>query len=182
MKLDNKIIKALYESQVGVQDIDAAVKLNQTEQKSFFYIICEYGLHASNLAYLQEDDKSGEAFYFSDYYELEEYSNFELLRNGKLKLVIGKDSDGKPLTWENLLDSDNIPTSKYYVKRGMIGLQTFKTKKEAEDLIKNERFALEHFCGHDLLAPEDRYRKGVSYNFKVKEYTKDDFERDLKRL
>ena len=176
MKLNKNIIKALYESQVGAQ----AKELNQAEQKSFFYIICKYGLSASNLAYLQEDDKSDEAFYFFDYYELEENSNFELMRNGKIKLVIGKDSDGEPLTWENLLNSDNRSSSKY--ENNMIGLQTFKTKKEAEDLIKNERFALEHFCGRDLLAPEDRYRKGVTYNFKVKEYTKEDFERDLKRI
>ena len=179
MKLNKNIIKALYESQVGAQ----AKELNQAEQKSFFYIICKYGLSASNLAYLQEYDKSDFTFYFSDYYELEEYSNFELMRNGKLKLVIGEDSDGAPLTWENLLNSDNRSSSKYTIKPGsMIGLQIFKTKKEAEDLIKNEPFALEHFCGHNLLAPEDRYRKGVTYNFKVKEYTKEDFERDLKRI
>ena len=180
MKLNKNIIKALYESQVGTQ----AKKLNQAEQKSFFYIVCEFGLHASNLGYLQEYDKNADMqFYFSDADDLEEYSNFELTRDGELKLVIGEDFDGKPITWENLLNSDNKSSSKYTIKQGsMIGLQTFKTKKEAEDLIKNEQAEMKHCCGRELLDPEDRWRKEVSFNFKVKEYTKANFERDLERL
>jgi hypothetical protein len=194
MKLDNKIIKALYESQVGGQaDADKAKELNQAEQKSFFYITCEFGMYVSNWAYLNQYDKNAKfPFVFADVDILEDDSNFGITRDGKLKLVIGEDSDGEPITWENLLDSDDrssyVPIKrcrKYYVKRGvkrgMIGPQMFKTRKEAEDLIKNNEEQMET-CARYYIWNPDALRGGGSYIFGVKEYTKDDFERDLKRI
>lgn len=181
MKLDNKIIKALYESQVGGQgDGDTAKELNQAEQKSFFYIICEYGMYSSNWAYLDRYDKNASfPFAFSDADNLEGDSNFEITRDGKFKLAYEKDFDDEPLTWENLLDSDDRSSSKY--EWSMIGLQTFKTRKEAEDLIKNNEEQMEKCARYDLLDSDDRWGS-ATFNFEVREYTKEDFERDLENL
>ena len=181
MKLNKNIIKALYESQVGGQDgADKAKELNQAEQKSFFYIICEYGMYSSNWAYLEQYDKNAKfPFVFAEADNLEGDTNFEITRDGELKLASEEDFDGEPLTWENLLDSDDRSSSKY--EWSMIGMQTFKTKKEAEDLIKNNEEQMEKCARRDLLDSEDRWGD-ASFNFEVREYTKDDFERDLEDL
>jgi hypothetical protein len=181
MKLDNKIIKALYESQVsGQADADKAKELNQAEQKSFFYIICEYGMYSSNWAYLEQYDKNAKfPFVFADADNLEGDSNFEITRDGELKLASEEDFDGEPITWENLLDSDDRSSSKY--EWSMIGFQTFKTRKEAEDLIKYDEKRMEKCARYDLLDSDDRWGD-ATFNFEVREYTKDDFERDLEDL
>ena len=189
MKLNKNIIKALYESQVSGQSDDSQAKeLNQAEQKSFFYIICEFGMYVSCWAYLEKHNKNTKfPFVFANDDKLngDKNSRFIITRkDGELKLVNGEDFDGKPLTWENLLnslDSDNRPASKYYVKHGMIGMQTFKTRKEAEDLIKNNEEQMEKCARYDLLDSDDRWGS-ATFNFEVREYTKDDFERDLKDL
>lgn len=183
MKLDKKIIKALYESQVGCQDdVDSSKKLNQAEQKSFFCIICEYGMYSSNWAYLDRYNKNDKfPFSFSDADNLEDDTNFEITEDGELKLAYEKDFDGEPITWENLLDSDKTFRSSSKYEWSMIGLQTFKTRKEAEDLIKNNEQQMEKCARYDLLDSDDRWGD-ATFNFEVREYTKDDFERDLENL
>ena len=177
MKFNKKFLTALVESQGGQTQPQ---KLNQSEQKSFFYIICEYGMYSSNWAYLKQYDKNDKfPFDFADADNLEGDSNFEITRDGELKLAIDEDFDGAPITWENLLDSDDRSSSKY--EWSMINLQTFKTKKEAEDLIKNNEEQMEKCARRDLLDSEDRWGD-ASFNFEVREYTKDDFERDLENL